>query len=346
MDRGTGDARGILGKRSTASFGMFNTRNARARGVVVLAAHSAYGYTGYFSARFHGTNARFDGLPVALFTRTKCNVSVQSKKETKEHLVRGGFPVAPGKTFWWWQTRVAILYGAHQLGFPLVVKPLSGSVARHITTNITNVDELRMAIKKAVAYGPAYMIERFIDHASVFRVTVVDDIYVACARQIPAHVVGDGDASVRALVEKKNNVRMEKTANEMGRLFYPLKIDGSTEKLLAELGHTMDTVPRLEESVYVQRDPFLKLGGDIIEVTETMHPDNRDLCQRIAKFFDLRLVGIDVMMNDITRSWKEQRCAVLELNDLPCIEMHQFPSLGKPQNIAAPVVDLLFKYYV
>jgi len=52
------------------------------------------------------------------------------------------------------------------------------------------------------------------------------------------------------------------------------------------------------------------------------------------------------LVPNISRSYKEQPCAILELNNMPCIELHLFPSSGKPQNVAKAVVDLFFKYYV
>ena len=102
-------------------------------------------------------------------------------------------------------------------------------------------------------------------------------------------------------------------------------------------------IPRKGEIVYLQKDPFLKLGGDLIEVTPQIHPDNSQLFREIAKFFDIRVVGIDFLAQDISNSWKNQPCAVLELNSAPCIELHHFPSSGTPQNVARAVVDLFLK---
>jgi cyanophycin synthetase len=76
------------------------------------------------------------------------------------------------------------------------------------------------------------------------------------------------------------------------------------------------------------------------------HPDNIQLFKDIAKFFDIRLVGIDFLVPDISSSWQNQQCAVLELNSVPCIETHHFPSSGAPQNVANALVDLFFKYYL
>ena len=96
----------------------------------------------------------------------------------------------------------------------------------------------------------------------------------------------------------------------------------------------------------MQKDPFLKLGGDLVEETPKVHPDNIQLFRNIAKFFDIRVVGIDFLIKDVAHSWKNQECAVLELNSLPCIELHHFPSSGKPQNVADAIVSLFFKYYI
>jgi cyanophycin synthetase len=122
-------------------------------------------------------------------------------------------------------------------------------------------------------------------------------------------------------------------------------INDTTDRLLGEQGHTLNTVPEEEEVVYLQADPFLTLGGDLVEVTEATHPENLQLFKDIAKFFDMRLVGIDFIAPDINASFTSQQCAVLELNSVPCIELHHFPSSGRPQNVAGALVDLFSSAY-
>jgi len=51
------------------------------------------------------------------------------------------------------------------------------------------------------------------------------------------------------------------------------------------------------------------------------------------------------MIGDISLPFSEQPCAVLELNSVPCIELHHFPSSGRPQNVAGALADLFFSTY-
>jgi len=127
---------------------------------------------------------------------------------------------------------------------------------------------------------------------------------------------------------------------------YKLVIDETSKELLAEKNYNLETVPKRGEIVYLQKNPFLKLGGDLAEITDIVHPDNIQLFKDIAKFFDIYLVGMDFLVPNISNSWHNQQCAILELNSLPCIEMHHFPSSGNPQNVANALVNMFFKYYL
>ena len=319
---------------------------ARKRGVKFKAAKGPAGYVNHFCAEIGGQKIRFESLPVAEHI-SKYDVSfVDCKERTKKHLKKGGFPIAEGKSFWLWQRSQALKYSVDEIGFPLVVKPRGGSVARHVTTNIKSKGELQKGIDKAVIYSPAFVIERFVENSFVYRATVVDFNYVAVVKQVPANVVGDGNSTIQKLVEKKNNDKRRGESHQKEFTLYKIIIDDTTTKLLAEKNYNLQAIPKRDETVYLQKNPFLKLGGDLVEVTEKVHPDNIQLFKNIAKFFDIRLVGIDFLAPDISRSWRNQTCAVLELNSVPCIEIHHFPSSGAPQNVADALVDLFFKYYL
>ena len=319
---------------------------ARKRGVRFKVAKGPVGYTNYFYAEIGTKRIRFESLP-AVEHISRYDVSlVDCKERTKNHLKNGNFPIAEGKFFWIWQKRQALRYGADELGFPLVVKPRGGSVSRHVTTNIRNRKELKSAIKKALVYSPVFAVERFIGNSFVYRATVVDFNYVAVVKQAPANVVGDSKLTVGGLIEKKNSEEKRGEPHQKEFTLYKVVTDDISMKLLGEKSYNLQTIPKKGEVIYLQKDPFLKLGGDLEEVTGKVHPENVQLFKNIAKFFDIRLVGIDFLAPEISYSWQNQRCAVLELNSLPCIEMHHFPSSGAPQNVAGALVDLFFKYYL
>jgi len=60
-------------------------------------------------------------------------------------------------------------------------------------------------------------------------------------------------------------------------------------------------------------------GASTTEI-EDIHPDNEKLFVRIAQVLDDPLVGIDFMIDDMARSWKDQKCGVIECNSLPFID--------------------------
>lgn len=319
---------------------------AKKQGIKFKVLRGPFGYTNHFQAQIGRKIFRFEGLPTAEFLSKQRSSVVDDKARAKQWLKKGNFPVAEGRAFWFWQKKKALLYGAAQLGFPLVVKPRTGSVSRHVTTDIESAAELKYAINKAIRFSPAFMVEKFLPRTFVFRATVIDFDFVALVKQVPANVVGDGKQTIRQLIDKKNNSPQRGSPQQKEFTLYKIVANEVTKELLRDKAYDFTTTPSEGEVVYLQKDSFLKLGGDLEEVIPMAHPDNLQLFREVAKFFDIRVVGIDFLARDISLSWKNQPCAILELNSVPCIEMHHFPSSGKPQNVAKPLVELVFKYYL
>ena len=319
---------------------------ARKRGVKFTVIKGPFGYTDHFYAQVDGRKIRFDNLPVADHIGKNNTSLVDCKKRTKNYLKKRDFPVAAGRSFWFWQKNQALKYGADKLGFPLVIKPRNGSVSRHVTTNIRNTEELSKAIAKSIIYSPAFIIEKFIENSFVYRATVVDFDFVAVVKQVPANIIGDGVLTIEQLVEDKNSDKRRGEPHQKDFTLCKIVVNEVTTGLLAKKNYTLQTIPKKNEIVYLQKNPFLKLGGDLVEVTEQVCQDNIKLFKDIARFFDIRLVGMDFLIPDIASSWQKQNCAILELNSCPCIEMHHFPSSGMPKDVACALVDAFFKYYL
>ena len=164
-------------------------------------------------------------------------------------------------------------------------------------------------------------------------------------RFLPANILGDGISTIRKLIDEKNKDPRRGEPNQKQFTLYGIVENETTKRLLSEKEYSHNAIPSKEEVVYLQKDPFLKLGGDLVEVTPNVHKDNLGLFRDLARFFDIRLTGIDFLAGNIAISWKDQPCAILELNSVPCIELHHFPSSGLPTNPAKALADLFFKYY-
>lgn len=315
------------------------------RGAVCYVLKTVFGFTNHFRVYIGKKVVHFEMLPGAGFKSKYTNRIVDDKQLTKEFCKNSNFPVAEGQSFWFWQKQKAMQL-AEELGFPLVVKPRGGSQSRHVTTHIESSAQLERAIQKAVAYSPVFLVEKFLPNTFVYRATVVDFDFVVCVQQMSAHIVGNGVSPIRELIDKKNSDPQRGEICQKQFMLYKITEDETTKGLLGEKGYNEKTILKNGETLLLQRNPFLKLGGDLLEVTPFVHADNKKLFSVLARFFDIRLTGIDFLCHDIAVSWKNQPCAVLELNSAPCIELHHFPSSGTPTNPAKALADMFFKYYV
>jgi cyanophycin synthetase len=94
---------------------------------------------------------------------------------------------------------------ARKVGLPVVVKPQDGNQGKGVTVNITDRAQLEEAYKNAADYGTV-MVERFLPGHD-FRLLVVGDQLVAAARREPPQVLGDGQHTVRELVDRSTKTR-------------------------------------------------------------------------------------------------------------------------------------------
>lgn len=341
---------GLLKKEQNFPYDKISLRStvfideAKKRGMEFWALKSPACYINAFHLKWRGKVFSFEGLPRAEFLDGEKSRLIDDKAAVKQVLLTNKIPTPEGRQFWFWQKQRALKYGV-KLGFPLVVKPRSGSISHHVTFNIQNEDELESAVCRAIAYEPTFIVEKFLPHTKVFRVTVVDRKCLAAVERIPAHITGDGVHSVRELVEIKNQDPRRGNPKQKDTTLYKLVIDETSEELLRAQGVDFNYTPSMNERVYLQKKIILDLGADLLEVTPNIHEENRELLKKVASLFEVRLVGIDFLAEDISRSWKEQVCGVIELNSLPYIDMHHFPTWGESVNVAGYVCDLVEKYY-
>lgn len=303
------------------------------------------GYINHYEMELNGKIFSFEGLPRAEFLHSARAHKIDDKAFIKKILMENNVPVAVGQHFWFYQKLTAQQYGL-KLGFPLMIKPRSGSMSQHITINIQNAEELRQGIERAVAYDPCFIVERYLTGVKVFRATVIDGQFVATVERVPANVVGDGERTIKELVELKNSDPRRGQPRAKDMTCYKLVLDDTSARLLVSRGFTLSSVPALNERVDLQEKVILDLGADLLEVTPQTHPDNIKLFELVADLFKIKLVGIDFLAADISRSYKEQNSAIMELNSLPYIDMHHFPTSGEPVNVAGKICDLVEKYYI
>ncbi len=265
------------------------------------------------------------------------SVEMASDKEEANKLLRElGLPV-PRQYLVYRLSRAQ--RAAERIGFPVVLKPLDGNHGRGVTTDIETPEQLEPAYEKAKAHGGGVIVERFmqgLDH----RLLVVDGKLVAAAKRVPGHVVGDGVSSVETLVDGVNADPRRGVGHE--KVLTRLEMDAEADRVLALKQYDRGSVPDDGEVVYLRATANLSTGGTAVDVTDTIHPDNRQMAERAIRAVGLDVGGVDFITTDITRSYRETGGGICEVNAAPGFRMHVAPSEGKSRDVAGPVIDMLF----
>mgnify|MGYP003575748182 FL=1 len=259
------------------------------------------------------------------------------KEETKNLLTQAFIPAPRGVVL----TDVEKLTAAiEEIGFPVVIKPLNANQGKGATTNICNQADAERSFYAAQKYSKEVIVEKFIQGRD-FRVLVVDGKMVAAAMRTPASITGDGVHTVKQLIEAVNAHPQRGNGHECE--LTTIKIDDDTADLLEKKGFTMDTVLPAGKEVWLKSTANLSTGGTATNITAQVHPANVSLFERAARVVGLDVCGIDVMAPDLETPIKENGGAIIEINAAPGLRMHLQPSFGEGINVAAPIIDMLFK---
>jgi cyanophycin synthetase len=228
---------------------------------------------------------------------------------------------------------------AKSIGFPVVLKPLAGNHGRGVSINLKTAEEVEVGFAKAQEHGRSIIVESYIDGFD-HRLLVIDGKLVAAAKREPGHVVGDGKHTIKQLVDIVNQDPRRGVGHE--KVLTRLEFDHQAERLLNKIGYDKDTVPAKDEVVYLRSTANLSTGGTAIDVTDTIHPDNREMAIRAISAIGLDIGGVDFLTRDITLSYREAGGAICEVNAGPGFRMHVAPSEGTPRDVGGAVVDMLF----
>jgi cyanophycin synthetase len=228
---------------------------------------------------------------------------------------------------------------AERIGYPVVIKPLDGNHGRGVTVDITAEDGIAAAFETADAEGSAVVVETMLrgdDH----RLLVVNGQLVAAARRVPGHVKGDGHHTIAELVDIVNQDPRRGVGHE--NVLTRLELDDQAKALLEDKSYTGQTVPAEGEEVYLRKTANISTGGTAVDVTDTIHPDNKLMAERAIRAIGLDVGAVDFLTTDITKSHRETGGGICEINAGPGLRMHIAPSEGTPRDVGGAIMDMLF----
>jgi len=286
----------------------------------------------------HGVNQRRIRATMTSLTSSLA-VDIASDKElTNRLLAAAGLPVPTSEVVRRADDAVRI---AKRIGYPVVVKPLDGNHGRGVAINLQDDAAVLAAFSEAYDQSRRgdVLVESFITGKD-YRVLVVGGHMIAIAERVPAHVIGDGVKTVVGLVETTNADPRRGVGHE--KVLTRIEVDDGAVELVKDQGYEMTDVPPRGEMVKLALTGNMSTGGISIDRTFEAHPDNIDIAEEAARVVGLDIAGIDFLCPDITQPVRETGGAICEVNAAPGFRMHSHPTIGEPQYVAKPVVDLMF----
>lgn len=221
--------------------------------------------------------------------------------------------------------------------FPCVLKPIKGSHGKRVFANIETMAEFE-AMLPYVFNKPGEMnvlIEEFIKGKD-YRLLVVGEKVSAVMERIPAHVIGDGTHNIRQLVSIFN--RNPLVGKKYEKPLCKIKLNGEAKRNLGKQGKKLSYIPRLKEKIFLRQNSNISTGGVGKDVTDEINHGLKAIAIEATKALGMVIAGVDIIYDEVAK-----KPYVLELNDCSGIDIHHYPVLGKPRDVASDIVDLLLK---
>jgi cyanophycin synthetase len=258
------------------------------------------------------------------------------KEETNKILGTLGLPVPQQELV---QSEGQAARAARRIGYPVVTKPYNGNHGRGISIRLTTEDEVIQGYRVAREHSRSVIVETFLE-GDDHRLLVVNGQLIAATRRTPGHVVGDGQKNIVDLIEVVNQDPRRGVGHE--KVLTRLELDAQALKMLEKVALTPESVPAAGQVVFLRSTANLSTGGTATDVTDVIHPDNREMAVRAVQAVGLDVGGVDFLSTDITESYRKIGGGICEVNAAPGFRMHVAPSEGTPRDAAGPVIDMLF----
>lgn len=220
----------------------------------------------------------------------------KDKLESKRLLMSIGIPVPKSRII---TSSIEFEKIIHEITYPCVVKPTSGSGGAGITTNIMHLKDLKQAYIDArnSKFGKKpILIEEFIE-GDDFRLIVTYGKFLSAIRRRPPFIIGDGISTIEELILKKNIMITQKILKHLKRFSL-----------------TLNSILKNKEKIMLSSTANLVSGGEGKDVSHLIHPQLKQMAEELAKVTNIAILGIDYITSDITKPFYKTNGAVTEFN--------------------------------
>lgn len=263
-------------------------------------------------------------------------VEIAGDKElTKTILEQADLPVPRGRIV---ETPDEAVVAMHDLGAPVVIKPMDGHQGKGVSLNITTPAEVSEAFQIAQEYSHDVLVEEQLTGRD-YRVLVVNGKMVAASERLPCHVTGDGQHTLAELIETANSDPLRGDGHD--NALTKIVVDQVMLACLHKRNLSLNYIPAEGERVFLRETGNLSTGGTAIDVTDIVHPEVKRQCERAARVVGLDICGLDLIATDISRPLQKGN-GFIEANAAPGLRMHTSPTVGQSRDVGAAIIDMMY----
>lgn len=246
-----------------------------------------------------------------------------------------GIPVPNGKaihrTSFQNHTLIELIPG---IKFPVVAKPmLNTNNGKDVLCNIKNIEDLVSYLEQMFKKYPYMLIEEYQTGLKEYQVLLLNNRIVNIIEFTSPTIKGDGQNSINVLINLKHK-QLKKEDNES-------PINQDCINCLKGQGLTLNSIPQKNEIINIQNAINPSLGGRTYYVNKRINRKNSILIRQAAKITGLDLVGLDIMCEDINKSFSRSKWLVLEANFAPDITYHESPDEGRAVKVTTKILKQL-----
>lgn len=289
------------------------------RGLQVTFHDNYLGLERFATLPMHGVRGELfsvsDGKTTRYFRRSisdtvtrEASANCENKQATKVILHKAGVSVPPG---------LLIIHGDEPEIAPFIeryqnhqflLKPFAGSLGEGV---VRAIPAAQVSEEIAKVAGKPHLLEVFLKGRE-FRVFVTGDRVVGGHERVPAHVVGDGQSSIKALVEQKNQWRQQHLVYQP----YPMTLGEEQSAFLSLQGLNVDTIPAEGQRVWLNDIPSFRDGGSNNALQlEHITMQMKQSAVAAAKAVGVNFTGLDMIV--LNMGTPNEQVFILELNQCP-----------------------------
>ena len=223
----------------------------------------------------------------------------------------------------------------------VVIKPLDASHGKGISVNVDTMEKLAEALNEARKHSTNARIlaQEQLEGVDVRAVCINYDFVDAISR-LPAAVVGDGQNSIRELIEITNNSD-ERGENYKSRLniipYYQVERYMGLE--------AMKRIPKAGEQIQVIGVSNIGMGGIRLNVRDSLPDSLKSMAVQAARILQLPVCGVDFIVKKaptLQDDLDTLQPKIIEVNECPMLTMYE--DLHSPEQ--GKVIDLYLDYLV